>query len=285
MIGNRRCGMMRRMLNWFSRKQPKDPLNPAAGEETVGGPVLASLLLETDTFDLAAAEKAIRAERPMGLEPAGIDVAKDGILSLQVGDEWLFVAHMPAPYPWSDLEGPCQTAWMWPGGRGAMSLKNHKSHVLVTIIKGSRDHVARRLIMTKVMAALCKLPGVVGVYWPDATMVHEPRIFSEFAKVATREEPPVYLWVDARLFKNDDDTFGLFTTGLGALGLMEMEIPSIDMPPGELREWAANICLYLINRRSPIPDGDTIGATKEQQLKVRHVDSTFGHPGKVMRIT
>jgi hypothetical protein len=268
---------------WFSRKQPKDPLNPAAGEETVGGPIIASLLLDTDTFDLVAAEKAIRAERPMGLEPAAIDVAKEGILSLQVGDEWLFVAPMPVPYPWGDLEGPCQTAWMWPRERPAMSLKDHRSHVLVTIVKGDRDQVSRRLVLTKVMAALATLPGVAGVYWPDATMVHEPKIFAEFAKVASREEPPVYLWVDLRLFKNDDGTFGLFTTGLAALGLMEIEIPSIAMQPGELREWCANIALYLINRRSPIPDGDTIGATKEQQLKVRHVASAFGHEGLVIR--
>ena len=58
--------------------------------------------------------------------------------------------------------------------------------------------------------------------------------------------PPIHLWVDMRAFRNPDGTTGLFTTGLAPLGHMEIEIPSIDMEPGEIREWLINIIFYLI---------------------------------------
>jgi hypothetical protein len=66
------------------------------------------------------------------------------------------------------------------------------------------------------------------------------------AEEMTPQSPPLYLWVDLRAFRNEDGTTGLFTTGLGALGHMEIEIPRIKMEIGELREWLVEIMCYLL---------------------------------------
>ena len=41
--------------------------------------------------------------------------------SFSLGGNTAAVALMPAPIPWSNLEGPCETAWWWPeaGGKNA----------------------------------------------------------------------------------------------------------------------------------------------------------------------
>jgi hypothetical protein len=140
-------------------------------------------------------------------------------------------------------------------------------------------------VLTAVTALAAKQPGVMAVYWPEATLVHFPPVFINMAeKINSPQAPPLYLWVDLRALRNEDGTTGLFTTGLSALGHMEIEIPRIDMEPGELREWLLNIMYYLLENGPVLQHGQTIGMTAEQQLHIRHCPSSFGHPGTVIRL-
>ena len=117
------------------------------------------------------------------------------------------------------------------------------------------------------------------------TLVHSQQIFNEMAKEITSPVAlPLYLWVDYRVFRNKDGTTGLFTTGLSYLGLMEIEIPSIAMPPGELREWAVNITYYLIEKGPVLLDGQTIGVSAEHQVRISHRPSQFGKNETVVRL-
>jgi hypothetical protein len=174
---------------------------------------------------------------------------------------------------------------MWPKETPASTLEAHRTHLLCTMSGGAADPITRRLMLTAVTAAAAEQPGVMGVYWPHGTLVHFPPVFIEMANAITSPDaPPLYLWVDFRVFRNPDGTTGLFTTGLGALGHMEIEIPKIKMPPGELREWAVNIAYYLLEKGPVLKHGNTIGMTATQQIKIRHMPSLFGHPGKVLRM-
>jgi Domain of unknown function (DUF4261) len=210
----------------------------------------------------------------------------DWSVSFFVGDEILVLALMPAPYPAAELEGPIATSWMWPGNTPIEAVKRHRSHLLVTMTGGSADPVRRRLILTAVTALAAKQPGVMAVYWGEAALVIYPPLFIDMAQeMDSPEAPPLYLWVDLRAFRNADGTTGLFTTGLSSLGHMEIEIPRIAMAPGDLREWVLNIMSYLLDNGPVLKDGQTIGrSAEEQQLRIRHSPSTFGHPGKVIRL-
>jgi hypothetical protein len=65
---------------------------------------------------------------------------------------------------------------------------------------------------------------------------------------------------------------------------MEIEIPRIDMEAGDLREWLLNVMYYVLENGAVLKDGETIGMSAEQQIRIRHGPSSFGHPGKVIRL-
>src|SRR5690348_15763012 len=44
----------------------------------------------------------------------------DGKLVINAHGGFLAVSLMRAPIPWSELEGPCATAWWWPEAEAAM---------------------------------------------------------------------------------------------------------------------------------------------------------------------
>jgi hypothetical protein len=125
----------------------------------------------------------------------------------------------------------------------------------------------------------------MAVYWGDASLVIFPRLFIEMAEeINTPQSPPLYLWVDLRAVRNEDGTTGLFTTGLAPLGHMEIEIPRIEMEIGDLREWLLEIMCYLLENGPLLLDAQTIGMSAEQQFRIRHCPSIFGHAGQVIRL-
>jgi hypothetical protein len=258
---------------------------PVAKKKGDGSPIISVLLLEGESFPVDAFLKQVGKADIAGKTASKIDKGDGTVFSFDVGDELLALAVMPAPYPAADLEGPIATSWMWPPKTPIENVKKHRSHLLITMTGGTSDVVRRRLILTAVTALAAKQPGVMAVYWPEATLVLFPPVFIEMGQELTSPEaPPLYLWVDLRAFRNEDGTTGLFTTGLAPLGLMEMEIPSIDMDAGELREWMLNIMYYLLEKGPVLKHGETIGMTADHKVKIRHVASKFGHPGKVIRL-
>ena len=269
------------MFDFFKKRQS----NSFKGKPGAGGPVISALLLEGESFPVDAFLKEVAETRFAGDPASSIERGDGSVFSFDVGDAFLALALMPAPYPAEDLEGPIATSWMWPQQPPIEPVKQHRSHLLVAMKGGAADPIGRRLIVTAVTALAAKQPGVMAVYWPEATLVHYPPVFISMAEqFPSPEAPPLYLWVDLRAFRHPDGTTGLFTTGLSALGHMEIEIPSIDMEPGELREWLLDIMCYLLANGPVLKHGQTIGITAEQQIRIRHCRSSFGHPGKVIRL-
>jgi len=267
------------MFGFFKKKAP-DSTKRELGS---GGPIISALMLEGTSFPVDSFLKELASVRFAGKAATRIDRGKEELFSFQVGDEFFPLATMPVPYP--NLEGPIATTWLWPRQPPIDQIKSHRSHLLITANGGAADPVKRRLLVTAVTALAAKQAGVMAVYWPEATLVHFPPLFIAMAeKLNSPEAPPLYLWVDMRALRNEDGTTGLFTTGLTALGHMEIEIPRIEMAPGELREWLLNIIYYLLEKGPVLKHGQTIGMTAEQQIKIRHCPSSFGHPGTVIRL-
>lgn len=269
------------MFGFFKKKQPA----ATDGNLESGEPIISALLLEEKSFPVDAFLKQAAKARFGGQAASDIKPNEQGVFCFNVGDEFVAMIVMPAPYPADDLDGPIATSWMWPPEPPIEDVKRHRAHMLITMTGGGADPVRRRLVLTAVTALAARQPGVMAVYWPEATQILYPPVFIDMAdEINSPEAPPLYLWVDLRAFRNPDGTTGLFTTGLAPLGHMEIEIPGIDMEPGELREWLLNIMYYLLENGPVLKHGETIGMTAEQHIRISHVPSSFGHPGKVIRL-
>ena len=61
----------------------------------------------------------------------------------------------------------------------------------------------------------------------------------------------------------------------------------VGAPRGGMNEalpFLFDMLSYVVGRGSPLPDGDTIGRTAEEKLRVRYVPSPLGGDRKVVRI-
>jgi len=151
---------------------------------------------------------------------------------------------MPVPIPWSQLEGPCTTAWWWP--EATKRMKPHKHHFLVALIGGSIEPVERRVILTKVISSVVRDTDAVGIYWGEGTLVHEPSQFVQQAESVSAENIPGPLWIDVRV-ENTPEGSLCFTTGMASLGFLEIEVEKSDLILQACRElWRRITTIVLI---------------------------------------
>src|SRR5262249_55870055 len=157
---------------FFSR-----PKIDAAPTVKTGEPVIAFLLLAPPQFPVAEAVERLRA-LPFGANMSATNT-EEGTVAFYLGDEIVGISNVPMPYP-DNLEGPYSMSWMFPDA--ATALSNHAGHVTVALTGGAGDPAQRRATLTRLMAALAREPGVIGIYWPDADAVIRPEVFIEMTE-------------------------------------------------------------------------------------------------------
>ena len=113
-------------------------------------------------------------------------------------------------------------------------------------------------------------------------MVHSRETFVADSKGASREELPVHLWVEQRMFSTREGTVSVFTSGLATFGTMEIEIRESTDQPSDLLELVFGLSGYLIQHGPVIEDGDTVGGTPEEKIVARHLPSEWEREGPVL---
>jgi hypothetical protein len=190
--------------------------------------------------------------------------SKNGNIVFEIGTDNAAVALMPAAIPWSNLEGPCATAWWWPDATEKM--KYHASHILVALVGDEGDIIQRCITLTHLTAAVAALVDAAGIYWGGGTLVHDPQLFIEQATAISPNNLPLHLRIDFRLQQNEGESYRLFTTGMKVFDHKEIEIPHSTKPPADIFDFAYAIAGYIITSEKTIQAGETIGRSEDEKV-------------------
>jgi hypothetical protein len=208
---------------------------------------------------------------------------ESGTLSFGMGETFVAIALMPAPIPPTELEGPIETSVLWPDA--AKDLAQSRGHFIVTVMSPLEDNpIELRKELTMVVASVLEgCEGSQGVYWGEATMLIRRDLFRDIA-IESLPEPPLLLWVDFRVGAAEGGKAAGFTTGMEALGLMELESDAASEPPAQFRDRLMAIAGYLIENGLVIQNGHTVGEDENERIQVVYGRSSFGHENAVMRL-
>ena len=211
------------------------------------------------------------------------EVKKEGgTITFSLGAAEVILGMMPKSVPWVDLQGPCSTSLLWPNS--AETVKNHQGHVIVAVSSKLTPLSTSKLLTQFTASVLAVSPQATGVLWNNAVHLIQKSIFLDFAEKVLPDGPPLEIWVDFRVGLNQDGTSVGFTSGLAALGHMEIEAVSSPEPPVALRERLQALAHYLLDKGPVIKDGNTIGADEREMIKAVYSPSQFGHKTQVMRL-
>jgi hypothetical protein len=234
---------------------------------------------ETPTFEHFAAWHA--EQFPDAPQPV-LAASTDKLTTFTVGDLTAAITLIPRPIPWSQLEGPCATAWYWPEATAEM--RDHAAHLLIAVVDEGGKAIEKAMTLTRLTAATVASSTSVGVFWGPGRLVHSPGAFVEQAVQMKPDNLPLFLWIDFRIEQIDDGVYRLYSTGLEALGDNEIEVERFDGEPQALLDFVYNFAHYLIDQKKLIRDGDTIGLTDEVQVTAHRGPSMLGGDIEVIQL-
>jgi hypothetical protein len=204
----------------------------------------------------------------------------DNLVLLRIGGGTVFVALMDRPIPNQELQRVCRLAWHWRDACDAVS--GHQAHFLVVMMHTDLDKLASALLHTKIVAAVIEESKAVASYW--GTNLQPRDTFLGASTRASAESPPAMLWVSYRVSREASGNLSMSTDGLKDFGLMEIETKDARMPGADLFTLMHGTSQYLIIKGPVIKDGDTIGHSDTQRIRVRHADSYWNAGKRVYRI-
>ena len=185
--------------------------------------------------------------------------------------------------PWERLEGPCAVAWHWPDATSA--LKSHTDHLFVTLLDDGRRRIDIAFRLSHLTVAVASAASdAVGLVWGASGSVHDPSNFATLASQSSPADLPLHLWIDFRVYEREGGGFGLFTTGMEALGRRELEVPHFSGDPQHLIGATYNIAHYVLEKDATLKDSEVIGLPDESQVTIREDQSSIDPEQEVFRL-
>lgn len=223
----------------------------------------------------------LRANLQKHMPRSRISVAafENTLIEINIDDVTVTVGLIDAPYPAKTLEAEMESTRLFPNAKEALA--GQTCHLVVFLPEFKGTMVRKALLLTRILAALCEDPASLGVSWAVPTTLIAPKLFSEMAALASFDNPPVYLWFDMRVGKNSDGTYGGYTRGVDTFGFKDFEFRSTRSTPKELDNLLISFICYLFENGDVLKDGDTIGFTATQKIKICYEPSKI-QPGKTI---
>jgi len=242
--------------------------------------VVSVILPEAKPVEHARLSVALRKRVTEKDRLTGVEVDKDIVL-LRVADGTAFVSLMNAPIPGQELQRTCHQAWQW--REACDTVRDHKAHFLVVLVGTKLSKLDSALLQTKIVAAVIEESSAVAAYWGTSLNSRE-EFLAQSAKVAPAPESlPTWLWVSYRVSPDAGGRSSISSAGLRDFNLMEIETKDAAMPLRDLYGLVQGTAAYLIAKGPIIRDGDTIGHTAQQRIRVRHGKS-YWRTDKVYRL-
>lgn len=235
-------------------------------EDNLTGTFVASVLLSENKWDIKKLVNDCITD--WNIELSGNN--DGGSLVAMMGDITLVVALMPTPVPNEEAEYYASANYMWKNAVEAA--KSHKAHILISVLGKDADLLEVGKLFTKVVSSCLKQDHAIAVYTDGA--VFQPQFYREVASFMQQDKDalPILDWVWFGVCRTDEYT-GIYTYGMRKFGKEEMEVYATNANLNDVRDFLLDIVTYVLDSDVTLKDGDTIGFSEEQKLRVTLSDA------------
>jgi len=231
---------------------------------------------------------------PFELE--AVDAPEEGtevgrVRAFTAGDRLLSVMLIDKPLPAGMLDAAIQADLVWPEAKEKLAA--HEAHIIVGCVAGSEGYgpaIDTAGLVTAMAAVVAALTPTIGVYWSSGNTVTETSQFQRVADSFFAGNPPVTVWVQLLLLPSlpsaqGEPTLAAVTQGLQPFVGREIEFQPSTLPPVTVAQKVVGACIYLLSKGPVLKDGDTLGISEEERIRVAYADQ--GHrPGiPVMKLS
>lgn len=193
-------------------------------------------------------------------------------LVFTVGDEFVMIGHIAAPIPLEDIQESAYYAYNWQ--TALEDSKPHKSHLIVSIMKGSPGLVNRFETFTRIICSLLRTTNSIGVYKGNQSLLIPKDDYLNEASLMDDDNLPLNLWIYFGLRTTDSGKSG-YTYGLKEFDKSELEIINSSNNLEDIREFLYNISHYILSGDITFKDGQTCGVSEDERIPITFSKGKF----------
>jgi len=196
----------------------------------------------------------------------------DGSASFYINGEMVGLAYMAVPVPWGDIQGTAQYAYNWMTAEE--ELKDHTGHAIVSVMAGEKSPLERFRILSMLLYSVVLTSNSVGIYQGGESLLIQRELYLKVAEDLKQDEIPVPAWIYIGLRKTENRN-SAYTYGLTNFRKQEIEVLNSNMEFEELHDLLSNIASYVIKSDITFKNGETLGYTQEQKIRITSSKGKF----------
>lgn len=191
--------------------------------------------------------------------------------------------------PASVLDTAVKFSLAWPDAKKTVSA--HKAHLIIGCLELPSDHEQAlhfAVMNSLVTAAVLEVLNGAGVYWSTAQLLIEPETFRKAAHSILSKQLPVEDWINLFWIKGQLErkpAVGCVTAGAIAFLGMEIEFLPAPLSPAELAQRIFGIFRYLLMNGAVLKDGDTLGQSASELIRVHFREQGLHFQGRVLQLS
>lgn len=223
-----------------------------------------ALLNEVQKIDFKKIVDELKYKHNLSITGQEIDEEKSlGVIELK--NAQLAIMLMDMPVPGDELKFPSEIAYLWTAAKELTP--KHKAHVIISVSSPDQSKLDLFKIFTNAAASVLANTNSLGIYLGNQTLVLSTEFYIDGAKSMTDDELPLMNWIYFGLREENGKSSG-YTFGLKEFGFDEIEILNSNYSIEEIQEMLYNISHYVIQSNVTLKDGETIGLTADQKIKI-----------------
>ena len=237
------------------------------------------VLLKENRFDSAAFLHTLQQEWGITPDDDGMPLSGE-MLTFNIAGNLCAVSLMPAPIPDGEAEESAVYNYYWP--EAVEAARQHQAHLLVAVMPtGDGTALERMRLYSKIVSSCLADANALGVY--TSGTVFAPNFYRSLCDEMRNGQLPVPVWVFIGLYGSEEGS-SAYTIGLEQFNKMELEILASRHDVSELHVFLCSICDYLIANDVTLHDGETIGFSAEQQLRITQSPAIAGGAEETLKI-
>ncbi len=184
---------------------------------------------------------------------------------LEIEGYKIAIGNMDVPIPGDEIKTTAEYNYFWKNG--IEEATKHRGHIIVSILNAGINPIIENLLFSKVASSILNNSKAIGVYIGGRTLLLKKDFYQYNVEEMSEGNLPLYIWIYFGM-RNEDDKYSIYTYGLSNFNKEEMEIINSIRPLNELSEMMFNLVHYVIASNVPLKNGETIGISAEQKLKI-----------------
>lgn len=184
---------------------------------------------------------------------------------LEIDGYKIAIANMNVAIPGDEIETTAEYNYFWKNGKEEAA--KHKGHIIVSIINAGKNPIKENLLYNKIASSILNNSKSLGIYIGGRTLLLKKDFYQSQTKEMNDENLPLYNWIYFGI-RTENGRNSMYTYGLVDFNKTEIEILETNHSVDEINEILLNLVNYILVSDVTLKDGETIGFTEEQKLKI-----------------